>query len=418
MSLGTSGIRSSGRNYARRTFHSLSNPNYRKFWISLILLMAGINMQQLARGQLAWDLTGDVFMVALVGAGFAPPILIFGLFGGSLADRWNRRRIIQYAQLIVSLVALVVGISIVTGWVSIWVLFGAALTQGFCWSFMMPARQAIIPQLVAERELTNAVALNASGMALMTLAGPGIGGVAYALLGPQATYFLMSAMMFLAFVMMTRVSVARPDAGRPRKDRENIFNSIWDGLRYSYRNKTISVLLLLTLATTMTSQSFRSLMPAQVDLVFDGGPTQLGILMSTIGVGALVGSLFIAGLTENVKRGIVLLATGAISAAAIFVSAFVSIFLIGTLAMFVLGIGDSGRRSLNSALILEQTDAEHRGRVMGIYMLNFGLRPIGAIPLGFLAEQTSLQASFAVASSVLFASVALVWVFAPRVRNL
>lgn len=418
MSLGTSGIRSSGRNYARRTFHSLSNPNYRKFWISLILLMAGINMQQLARGQLAWDLTGDVFMVALVGAGFAPPILIFGLFGGSLADRWNRRRIIQYAQLIVSLVALVVGVSIVTGWVSIWVLFGAALTQGFCWSFMMPARQAIIPQLVAERELTNAVALNASGMALMTLAGPGIGGVAYALLGPQATYFLMSAMMFLAFVMMTRVSVARPDAGRPRKDRENIFNSIWDGLRYSYRNKTISVLLLLTLATTMTSQSFRSLMPAQVDLVFGGGPTQLGILMSTIGIGALVGSLFIAGLTENVKRGIVLLATGAISAAAIFVSAFVSIFLIGTLAMFVLGIGDSGRRALNSALILEQTDEEHRGRVMGIYMLNFGLRPIGAIPLGFLAEQTSLQASFAVASSVLFASVALVWVFAPRVRNL
>lgn len=418
MSLGTSGIRSSGRNYARRTFHSLSNPNYRKFWISLILLMAGINMQQLARGQLAWDLTGDVFMVALVGAGFAPPILIFGLFGGSLADRWNRRRIIQYAQLIVSLVALAVGVSIVTGWVSIWVLFGAALTQGFCWSFMMPARQAIIPQLVAERELTNAVALNASGMALMTLAGPGIGGVAYALLGPEATYFLMSAMMFLAFVMMTRVSVARPDAGRPRKDRENIFNSIWDGLRYSYRNKTISVLLLLTLATTMTSQSFRSLMPAQVDLVFDGGPTQLGILMSTIGVGALVGSLFIAGLTENVKRGIVLLATGAISAAAIFVSAFVSIFLIGTLAMFVLGIGDSGRRALNSALILEQTDAEHRGRVMGIYMLNFGLRPIGAIPLGFLAEQTSLQASFAVASSVLFASVALVWVFASRVRNL
>ncbi len=418
MSLGTSGIRSSGRNYARRTFHSLSNPNYRKFWISLILLMAGINMQQLARGQLAWDLTGDVFMVALVGAGFAPPILIFGLFGGSLADRWNRRRIIQYAQLIVSLVALVVGVSIVTGWVSIWVLFGAALTQGFCWSFMMPARQAIIPQLVAERELTNAVALNASGMALMTLAGPGIGGVAYALLGPEATYFLMSAMMFLAFVMMTRVSVARPDAGRSRKDRENIFNSIWDGLRYSYRNKTISVLLLLTLATTMTSQSFRSLMPAQVDLVFEGGPTQLGILMSTIGVGALVGSLFIAGLTENVKRGIVLLATGTISAAAIFVSAFVSIFLIGTLAMFVLGIGDSGRRALNSALILEQTDAEHRGRVMGIYMLNFGLRPIGAIPLGFLAEQTSLQASFAVASSVLFASVALVWLFAPRVRNL
>ena len=418
MAVRVSGVIGSGRSYADRTFHSLRNPNYRKFWVSLIFLMAGINMQHLARGFLAWELTGDVFMVALVGAGFAPPILIFGLFGGSLADRWNRRMIIQYAQLIVSIVAFIVAISIVMDWVSIWVLFGAALTQGFCWSFMMPARQAIIPQLVPKGELTNAVALNASGMALMTLSGPSIGGLAYAALGPQATYFLMSGLMFFAFVMMSRVKVERPDAGNPGRRRENVFNSIWDGLRYSYRNKTILVLLLLTLATTMTSQSFRSLMPAQVELVFGGGAGQLGILMSMIGVGALVGSLFIAGLTENVKRGVVLLATGAISAAAIFVSTFVSVFLIGMLAMFALGIGDSGRRALNSALILEQTDDEHRGRVMGIYMLNFGLRPIGAIPLGFLAEQTSLQTSFAVASSVLIVSVVLTWILAPRIRRL
>ena len=380
--------------------------------------MAGINMQHLARGFLAWELTHDAFLVALVGAGFAPPILVFGLFGGSLADRWNRRRIIQYAQLIVSLVALLVAISIVMEFVSIWVLFGAALMQGFCWSFMMPARQAIIPQLVPDGELTNAVALNASGMALMTLSGPGIGGLAYSWLGPQATYFLMSGMMFIAFLMMTRVKVARPDASAPGRRRENVFNSVLDGIRYSARNKTILVLLLLTLATTMTSQSFRSLMPVQVELIFGGGATQLGILMSTIGVGALIGSLFIAGLTENVKRGVVLLATGAISAAAIFVSTFVSVFLIGILAMFALGIGDSGRRALNSALILEQTDEEHRGRVMGIYMLNFGLRPVGAIPLGFLAEQTSLQISFAVASTVLAVSVMLTWIFAPRIRRL
>ncbi len=418
MAVGAGGAVGYGRSYANRTFHSLRNPNYRKFWISLIFLMAGINMQHLARGFLAWELTHDAFLVALVGAGFAPPILIFGLFGGSLADRWNRRRIIQYAQLIVSLVALFVAISIVMEFVSIWVLFGAGLTQGFCWSFMMPARQAIIPQLVPDGELTNAVALNASGMALMTLSGPGIGGLAYSWLGPQATYFLMSGMMFIAFLMMTRVRVARPDAGAPGRRRENVFNSVLDGLRYSARNKTILVLLLLTLATTMTSQSFRSLMPVQVELIFGGGATELGILMSTIGVGALIGSLFIAGLTENVKRGVVLLVAGALSAVAILVSTYVTVFLIGIVAMLALGLGDSGRRALNSALILEQTDAEHRGRVMGIYMLNFGLRPIGAIPLGILAERTSIQTSFAVAGAVLLVSVILVWILAPRIRRL
>jgi len=418
LTIGVGGAVGYGRSYANRTFHSLGNPNYRKFWISLIFLMAGINMQHLARGQLAWDLTHDAFLVALVGAGFAPPILIFGLFGGSLADRWNRRRMIQYAQLIVSLVALFVAISIVMKFVTIWVLFGAALTQGLCWSFMMPARQAIIPQLVPDGELTNAVALNASGMALMTLSGPAIGGLAYWWIGPEATYFLMSGLMFVAFLMMTRVRVARPDAAAPGRRRENVFNSVLDGIRYSARNKTILVLLLLTLATTMTSQSFRSLMPAQVDLVFGGDAKELGILMSTIGVGALIGSLFIAGLTENVKRGVVLLVAGALSAVAILVSTYVTVFLIGIVAMLALGLGDSGRRALNSALILEQTDAEHRGRVMGIYMLNFGLRPIGAIPLGILAERTSLQTSFAVAGAVLLVSVILTWILAPRIRNL
>ena len=418
MTIGVGGAVGYGRSYANRTFHSLGNPNYRKFWISLIFLMAGINMQHLARGQLAWDLTHDAFLVALVGAGFAPPILIFGLFGGSLADRWNRRRMIQYAQLVVSLVALFVAISIVMKFVTIWVLFGAALTQGLCWSFMMPARQAIIPQLVPDGELTNAVALNASGMALMTLSGPAIGGLAYWWIGPEATYFLMSGLMFVAFLMMTRVRVARPDAAAPGRRRENVFNSVLDGIRYSARNKTILVLLLLTLATTMTSQSFRSLMPAQVDLVFGGDAKELGILMSTIGVGALIGSLFIAGLTENVKRGVVLLVAGALSAVAILVSTYVTVFLIGIVAMLALGLGDSGRRALNSALILEQTDAEHRGRVMGIYMLNFGLRPIGAIPLGILAERTSLQTSFAVAGAVLLVSVILTWVLAPRIRRL
>ncbi len=418
MTIGVGGAVGYGRSYANRTFHSLGNSNYRKFWISLIFLMAGINMQHLARGQLAWDLTHDAFLVALVGAGFAPPILIFGLFGGSLADRWNRRRMIQYAQLIVSLVALFVAISIVMKFVTIWVLFGAALTQGLCWSFMMPARQAIIPQLVPDGELTNAVALNASGMALMTLSGPAIGGLAYWWVGPEATYFLMSGLMFVAFLMMTRVKVARPDAAAPGRRRENVFNSVLDGIRYSARNKTILVLLLLTLATTMTSQSFRSLMPAQVDLVFGGDAKELGILMSTIGVGALIGSLFIAGLTDNVKRGVVLLVAGALSAVAILVSTYVTVFLIGIVAMLALGLGDSGRRALNSALILEQTDAEHRGRVMGIYMLNFGLRPIGAIPLGILAERTSLQMSFAVAGAVLLVSVILTWVLAPRIRNL
>ena len=410
-------MRVRGRSVARRTFHSLGNSAYRRFWFSLIILMAGVNMQMLARGQLAWDLTNDTFMVALVGSAFAPPILLFSVFGGTFAARWDRKKMIQYSQFAICIVAGSVGVAIWQGWISIWILMVAGFGQGVCWSFMMPARQSIIPQLVSKSEITNAIALSASGMALMTLSGPGIGGLAYAWIGPANTYFLIAGLMFIAFLLMGGVKITGEASSK--KNREvKVLSAVWDGLRYSARNKTILVLFILLLSTTMTSMSFRSLMPAQVGLIFGGGPPELGILMSMIGVGALFGSLFVAGLTANVRRGVILLAATGLSAMAILVSSFVTIFFVAMVAMMVLGLGDAGRRSLNASLLMEQADEEHRGRVMGIYMLNFGLTPIGAIPLGILAEATDIRVSFAVAGCILAASVILTWVLTPRIRRL
>ena len=122
--------------------------------------------------------------MALVGAGFAPPVLLFSIFGGVLADSWDRKRMVQYGQLVVAAIAAGFGLSIQTGTVSVWIQLAAALAQGTVWSFMMPARQSLIPELVDKPQLTNAIALSASGMSLMTLTGPGLGGLSNALLGP------------------------------------------------------------------------------------------------------------------------------------------------------------------------------------------------------------------------------------------
>ena len=212
-------LRVKGRNAYRRTFVSLGNPGYRSFWISLILMMAGVNMQMLARGQLAWDLTHSYRDVAIVGAGFAPPILLFSLFGGALADRWDRKKMIQYGQLVIACIATIVGVTIVTEVVSIWILLLAGFAQGLVWSFLMPARQAIIPQLVPQPEVTNAVALNASGMALMTLAGPGIGGLSYGIVGPGPTYFIIAAMIFISFFLTGNIPILNPESKTGQKTR-------------------------------------------------------------------------------------------------------------------------------------------------------------------------------------------------------
>ena len=410
-------LRVRGRSVFRRTFVSLSYPSYRSFWFSLVLMMAGINMQMLARGQLAWELTGDNFYVALVGAGFAPPVLLFSIFGGVLADSWDRKRMVQYGQLVVAVIAAGVGVSIQTGTVSVWILLAAALAQGTVWSFMMPARQSLIPELVDKPQLTNAIALSASGMSLMTLTGPGLGGLSYALLGPGPTYFVIAVLNLAAFVLMRGVpSVANASVGGRRPS--EVLAAAGDGLTYALRNRTILFLLLLLVATTMSSMSFRSLMPAYADDVLGGGPRLLGVLMSMIGLGALFGTLFVASLSTTIRRGLVLLTATGFSALAILVSSLVSLALIAGLAMAVLGLGDAGRRSLNASLLMEESDEAHRGRVMGIYMMNFGLTPLAAIPLGILAEQTSLQLAFAVAGGVLAMAVLVGTVGTRRLRGL
>lgn len=410
-------LRARGRSVARRTFASLEYPEYRAFWFSLVLMMAGINMQMLARGQLAWELTGDNFFVALVGAGFAPPVLLFSIFGGVLADSWDRKRMVQYGQLVVAVIAAGVGISIQTDTISVWILLVAALAQGTVWSFMMPARQSLIPELVPKPQLTNAIALSASGMSLMTLTGPGLGGLSYAILGPGPTYFVIAVLNLAAFALMRgvpNVQNASPGGRRPSE----VLAAAGDGLRYALRNRTILFLLLLLVATTMSSMSFRSLMPAYADDVLGGGAQLLGVMMSMIGLGALFGTLFVASLSTTIRRGLVLLAATGLSAIAILVSSVVSIALIAGAAMTVLGLGDAGRRSLNASLLMEQSDEAHRGRVMGIYMMNFGLTPLAAIPLGILAEQTSLQVAFAVAGGVLATAVLAGTVGTRRLRGL
>ena len=140
--------------------------------------------------------------------------------------------------------------------------------------------------------------------------------------------------MFAAFLMMIGLNVTAEPISKKRRE-ENVLNAVWEGLRYSARNKTILILFILLLSTTMTTMSFRSLMPAQVDIVFGGGPQELGILMSMIGVGALLGSLFIAGLNENMPRGVILLAATGLSALAILVSTFASFFVVAMVAMMV-----------------------------------------------------------------------------------
>ena len=278
----------------------------------------------------------------------------------------------------------------------------------------MPARQAIVTQLVDDEHLTNAVALNASGMSLMTLAAPGIGGLIYGIWGPAATYFTISGLTIGAYVLMGFV----PDIAPVARGSRRIWRDIKEGLVYTRHNRTVLMLLLVALSTAVLAMPFRSLLPVQIERVFDMKVEALGLLLSMIGVGSLFGSLVIAGLSKNNHRGWVLLGSSVLSGVAILLAAATTSYALALVIMVVLGIGDSGRRALNASLIMEQTDEEYRGRVMGVYMVNFGLIPLGAIPLGFIAQWFDVRLSFAVAGGALVAAAIGYTVLTKRIRRL
>ncbi len=161
----------------KQTFDSLSNTHFRHFWLGMMVMMGAMQMQMMARGYLVYDLTNqNAAILGLVNAATALPILVLALFGGALADRIERKRIVQVGQGGAAILAVFIAITISVGSVTWYHLLGASIVHGSLMALLMPARQAMIPQLVGKEKLGNAMALNAAGMSLTTLMAPALAG--------------------------------------------------------------------------------------------------------------------------------------------------------------------------------------------------------------------------------------------------
>jgi len=163
---------------------------------------------------------------------------------------------------------------------------------------------------------------------------------------------------------------------------------------------------------------FRSLLVVLVEEGFGRGAGGFGILLSMFGLGALIGSLGFAGMRTTGPRGMALIVTTTLSGIAILAAALSPSYVLLMIIMVFVGLGDSGRRTLNSALLMEQVDDEHRGRVMGLYMMNFGLMPLGAIPIAAIAEFAGIRQALSISAVILIAVGVSFFALSKRTREL
>ena len=372
------------------TFDSLKNRNFRFLVFGMISMIGGMNVQMLARSQLGWDLTGSSLAVTLVGVGFAPPMLLFSLFGGVVSDRFDNKNIIQLGQLGVIAITTFIAISIFTNTITIYHLIIVSFFQGTFWAFMMPARQSIIAELVDENQLNNAVSLNAAGMSLTTMVSPAIGGLVYHYFGPGMTYVLITFFCIIAIISTSMIPKSKAKVQKKSK----VLGEIKEVFLILKDNTLLLYLIMLALVTTLLSLPTRTLFAPYASELLSGGALEVGLMLASIGGGALIGTLVAASIPQKTKKGKFILLTSLLSGLSILVLGFSSITIFSIFLCFFLGLGDAGRRSLNPSMIIEKTPNEYRGRVMGFYAMSFGFIPLGAIPMGIISDKYGVNIAF------------------------
>ena len=325
---------------------------------------------------------------------------------------------IQAAQAASLVITLSLGLIIASGAVT-WVhLLIASIAQGVAIAFMMPTRQAMIPQLVPRALLTNAVALNAMSQSLLWMLAPAVAGVLVGVIGVEGVYYLMAGLHVGAIGFIGRLPKLErgTDAGR------SLLQDLAQGVRYIRATPQIRLLLMLTFATTLFNEPLRSMLPVFAKDVFDVDSGGLGTMLSVMGVGSVIGSVAIASASKAEGRGrrllLVSLLSGGVLLGFSLASSYVPVFWLGVAFLAAIGAAQPLRRILSNSLVLENADPQFRGRVMSLFFLLFGLTPAAMLPLGILTDAIGAPMAFTAMAGVMLALVTALFVFSPVLRRL
>ena len=409
-----------------RTFESLRVPAFRWFLASTLGLGGGMMMQLLVTGYVVFVLTGSYAALGTVALADAAAGLLLSMWGGVIADRLPKKRVIQVGLAASASVAVSVAVLLWLDLLVFWHLIAATGAEGAIFALMMPARQSMLPEVAGMKLLQNAVALNMGGMNAMRLFAPAIGGVLLAVIAPQyvylaiACFYLLSAGMLLPVPTSAAIAIPDPSVALERGARaeaRRALRELIDGFRYLGANPTIRTLILTNVTIVLFSMPYIMILAGYVLDVLDGGPETIGLLHSVAGVGSVTGTLIIASMSAH-RRGVMLLAGPFLMGIALLAFTLTTnIWIVGAV-MVVISLGQTFRMSLNNVLVHAYVDDAYRGRVMSIQMMQWTVVSLGGFALGILASIIGPVQALRGMALVLLAIVVAVAVFVPRIRNL
>ena len=410
---------SAGSPSSWRTFDSLRVPAYRYLWLAMLMQMGGMQVQMLARGFFVFDLTGSAKLLGLVTAAASGPALLFMLFGGVMADRFDKRRLIQTGQVVSLAAAIFVAVSISTGTVTWQHLLVASVGQGVVMAMVMPARHAIVAEVVGKSGIQNGIALNSLGMSVVTMAGPGVAGILIGVIDVEGVYYVITCMFAISIVLTQMVPASGPTA---RSAGPNVLSEIADGFRYVRARSTMMLLLALRFSTMAFGMPLIAILPIIAKGVFEVGAAGLGLMSSVIGVGSLVGALTMASMGKSQPRGLLVMGAGMLTGASLMGLSLIihaaPVFSLGLVCLFSIGVLQAGRIALNQTLVLELAEPLYQGRVMGVFALSTALMPASVLPVAVSIDLVGASLTLACLAGAIMAVVGAIYVWSPSLRRL
>jgi MFS family permease len=277
----------------------------------------------------------------------------------------------------------------------------------------MPSRQALIPQIVSSEQLMNAISLNTMGMNLLQIVAPAAAGFLVEAFNFEAVYYVMTV-MYLAAVFFFFIL---PNTQKKVRVQMSALQGIVQGMKYVAHNANMLLILVLSTVIVFLAMPYNNMMAIFVDDVLHVGAGGMGVLMSVSGVGALVGSVIMATL-PNRKRGILFIFSGLLLGLSLTGFAFSSSWPLSIALMAVIGLAQTGRMTLSSTLIQSYVDNEYMGRVMALYMMQFGFSSLSTFLAGILAEGVGVQWAVGSLAVILTIITTATVIFVPRIRKL
>ncbi|CAN5775866.1 MFS transporter [soil metagenome] len=388
-------------------------PPFRRLWLAAVASSLGQWMQATALGWLALDLTNSESFVGLVAFCAGLPFLLISVPGGLIIDRFDRRKILIVCQALAAIVSISIAILVLTGVVRPWQLPVAAFINGSLQAILNPAQQSIVPSLVPRERLTNAIGLMGAGQNMTRVVGPTIAGAVVGFVGTGETFLLQALAVAVALGLLVRASFP----SRLSTVSLNSLAALSEGFRTVMGRGDLRGLLLFACIPTLLVFPYISFLSVFARDILEIGPQGMGLLMAASGMGAVVGSLFVASrpgpqsgkqlVIQAVLYGLVILAFSA------------SRFLPLSIALLlVAGFLGASFMSANNVLIQHRIDDNIRGRVIGIYMLTWGLMPLGAMPMGILGASIGIPSAVAIGAILAVVVIIALYLKSPDLRNL